>query len=288
MEIWPTLKRHSDVPDFIRASNETQSKIQRWLTQAMAESPPAHPITVWPTGSWAQSATNIMLIMQTKLWDRDGHPVTSTTTIAYQNGGHGPNPLATCFGNSNGRLVPEVRTADTRGTGSWERTALSVQWFLSCDLKSVHGTYNRIMEEIKPIYAYGNSNGCLVQEKATSRPPAAALPPGQKRGRANRSQSQQGESHVPGGQGVWAEPPPPPQPPSQHARGPEDVMMDINEDPLSLPPLPSLSVPVPALELSSNDLATLQGWFGSLTPSQRNKIQWAAFFHTLLLQSVTD
>ena len=69
-EIWPVLKRHSEVPADIRASSEIQFKLQKWLTQALAESPPAHPITVWPAGSWVQSATNIMLILQTTVGQR--------------------------------------------------------------------------------------------------------------------------------------------------------------------------------------------------------------------------
>ena len=277
----PVATMGADIPTGA-ISSEIADDMRRWVTQAKAETPPAHPTSMWPSGSWLKSAKNLMLVLKVSLWDKDGNPVTSTLTIQPPMTDAERTPQeclrSNFYGNANGRMVEEAQSSKNKGTGSWERTAISARWTLMCDLKTTGKSYLKVNQTVYPYKMYGNSNGRLVLE--TGPPPATTASPvpsntgGQKRVRDAPAQFDYEHLLMSRGQGIWADPPPPP----ADASASSPPAPGTPE--LELPPLPLLPTHTGSMMMSNADMVILSTWLAALPPEQRRILQWAVFAYS--------
>ena len=191
----------SDIDDWLRTDD--------WATVC-------NPPTLFPPGSWRQTAVDPVICLTAHLWTSQGRSRFCTTHFY------------TGFerkGNSEGRFVEEESRAPdvyAGNTGSWEKSAFSPRVFLICELRTRHRTTQPVAQEVFPWLPYANDNGRLVHEPPPAAPapsmaadtatPRAAAPPTRRTEVTPHIRLPRSFAEAPSPRGIWSDPAPEPEP----------------------------------------------------------------------------
>ncbi|CAE7196178.1 unnamed protein product [Symbiodinium sp. CCMP2592] len=182
-----------------------------------------NPHSLFPPGSWRDTAVNPTIMLTAHLWTTEGQSRTCTTTFR--------SPLER-KGNSNGHFVdepdqpsyePGVSLTAQFNTGSWEQSGYLPKIFLVCELKTEGRGTRSVAQQVYPWLSYRNRDGMLELEPPPG-PPRMDPSPIQSQSNALLSGGTAQEPLVPGRitsdptppsttppspmlTGVWAEPP---------------------------------------------------------------------------------
>ncbi|CAE7235049.1 unnamed protein product [Symbiodinium sp. CCMP2592] len=123
-----------------------------------------NPHSLFPPGSWRDTAVNPTIMLTAHLWTTEGKSRTCTTTFR--------SPLER-KGNSNGHFVdepdqpsyePGVSLAAQINTGSWEQSGYLPKIFLVCELKTEGRGTRSVAQQVYPWLSYRNRDGMLELE----------------------------------------------------------------------------------------------------------------------------
>ena len=191
----------SEIDDWLRTND--------WATVC-------NPPTLFPPGSWRQTAVDPVICLTAHLWTSQGRSRFCTT--------HFYTGLER-KGNSEGRFVEEEPRAPdvyAGNTGSWEKSAFSPRIFLICELRTRHRTTLPVAQEVFPWLSYANDNGRLVHESPPAAPapstaadtatPRVAAPPTRRTEVTPHIRLPRSFAEAPPPRGIWSDPAPEPEP----------------------------------------------------------------------------
>ena len=162
----PSKRKHSDKDSSL--PSHLDKELRTWLARDQWPRPPG-PTSPFPPVPGRTLRISPTITMHASLWKANGEVKYDTATFT------SPDSK---FGNSNGTLVPEGEANDgMQGTGSWEKSAISARFFLSCQLRTCGRFARTIYQEIFPWQAYSNQDGYLVPSNPPPPPPPAPSAP---------------------------------------------------------------------------------------------------------------
>ena len=148
-----------------RLYSTVMSEIDDWLrTNDWATV--CNPPTLFPPGSWRQTAVDPVICLTAHLWTSQGRSRSARLIFTRVLSAKAIRKAALS------RRSPDVYAVYAGNTGSWEQSAFSPRIFLICELRTRHRTTLPLAQEVFPWLSYANDHGRLVHES----PPAAPAP----------------------------------------------------------------------------------------------------------------